>query len=209
MPSLHVVVGGIQFLVGCWTEGLRSPLQDGQRLPSVPCLMAFSTRADCFLEATKGECLLASRKSQSFIKCDTSNHRCDIPSLLLYFLPWEQVSRSSSYSRKWVGGATQGAEDHCAPVCSVASVCPTLCDPRDCSPPSSSVCGFLQSKILEWVAMLSSRGSSQPRIEPASPETSAVAGRWILYPLSYLGNQRITGTILRSFLLLVRGQLPE
>ena len=29
----------------------------------------------------------------------------------------------------------------------------TLCDPRDCSPPGSSVHGILQSKILEWVAI--------------------------------------------------------
>ena len=41
--------------------------------------------------------------------------------------------------------------------------CPTLEDPMDCSPPGSSVHGILQARILEWVAMLSSRGSSWPR----------------------------------------------
>ena len=41
--------------------------------------------------------------------------------------------------------------------------CPALCDPMDCSPPGSSVHGLLQVRTLEWVAMLSSRGSSQPR----------------------------------------------
>ena len=41
--------------------------------------------------------------------------------------------------------------------------CPTLCDPTDCSPPGSSVHGILQARILEWVAMPSSRGSSRPR----------------------------------------------
>ena len=41
--------------------------------------------------------------------------------------------------------------------------CATLCDPVDCSPPGSSVHGILQAGILEWVAMPSSRGSSQPR----------------------------------------------
>ena len=40
---------------------------------------------------------------------------------------------------------------------------PTLGDPMDWSPPGFSVCGILQAKILEWVAMLSSRGSCQPR----------------------------------------------
>ena len=41
--------------------------------------------------------------------------------------------------------------------------CLTLCDLLDCSPPGSSVCGVLQARILEWVAMPSSRGSSWPR----------------------------------------------
>ena len=41
--------------------------------------------------------------------------------------------------------------------------CPTLCNPMDCSLPGPSVHGILQARILEWVAMPSSRGSSQPR----------------------------------------------
>ena len=39
--------------------------------------------------------------------------------------------------------------------------CLILCDPVDCSPPGSSVHGILQARKLEWVAMPSSRGSSQ------------------------------------------------
>jgi len=39
----------------------------------------------------------------------------------------------------------------------------TLYDPTDCSPPGSSVHGILQERILEWVAIPFSRGSSQPR----------------------------------------------
>ena len=38
-----------------------------------------------------------------------------------------------------------------------------LCDSTDCSPPGSSVCGIFQARVLEWVAMSYSRGSSQPR----------------------------------------------
>ena len=41
--------------------------------------------------------------------------------------------------------------------------CPTLCDPMDCSPPNSSVHWILQARIVEWVAVPSSRGSSPPR----------------------------------------------
>ena len=41
--------------------------------------------------------------------------------------------------------------------------CLTLCSPMDCSPQGSSVHGILQARILEWVAIPFSRGSSQPR----------------------------------------------
>ena len=41
--------------------------------------------------------------------------------------------------------------------------CPALCNPMGCGQSGSSVHGILQAKILEWVAMPSSRGSSQPR----------------------------------------------
>ena len=42
-------------------------------------------------------------------------------------------------------------------------LCPTLCDSMDCSPPGSSVHGILQARILEWVAISSSRGTSRYR----------------------------------------------
>ena len=41
--------------------------------------------------------------------------------------------------------------------------CPTLCNPVSCSPPGSSAHGISQARILEWVAMPSSRGSSRPK----------------------------------------------
>ena len=42
----------------------------------------------------------------------------------------------------------------------------TLCNPMDCSPPGPSVRGILQARILGWVAISSSRGSSWPRDGP-------------------------------------------
>ena len=42
-------------------------------------------------------------------------------------------------------------------------LCPILCGPMDCSPPGSFVHGILQARILERVALPSSRGSSRPR----------------------------------------------
>ena len=58
----------------------------------------------------------------------------------------------------------------------VAQSCLTLCNPMDCSPPGSSVYGILQARILEWVAMPSSRASSQPRDQPP---VSCIAGRFL------------------------------
>ena len=45
----------------------------------------------------------------------------------------------------------------------VTQSCPTLCKPMDCSPPGSSVHGIFQARVLEWVAISFSRGSSRPR----------------------------------------------
>ena len=58
--------------------------------------------------------------------------------------------------------ATSHTRIACPPVL-CASSRPTSCDSMNCSPPGSSVHGILQARILEWVAMPSSRGSSQPR----------------------------------------------
>ena len=56
----------------------------------------------------------------------------------------------------------------------VAQLCPTLCHPVDYSSPGSSVHGILQARILEWVAISFSRGSSQPRDQT---RVSCIAGR--------------------------------
>ena len=58
--------------------------------------------------------------------------------------------------------------------------CLTLWDPIDCSLLGSSVHGILQARILEGVAMPSSRGSSQPR-DGTSISSASCIGRWILY----------------------------
>ena len=51
----------------------------------------------------------------------------------------------------------------CVHACSVTQSCSNLCHPVDCSPPDSSVQGIFQARILEWVALSSSRGSSPSR----------------------------------------------
>ena len=56
--------------------------------------------------------------------------------------------------------------------------CPALCHPVDHSPPGFSVHGILQARILDWVAISSSRGSSWLRIEPTSLASPALAARF-------------------------------
>ena len=57
-------------------------------------------------------------------------------------------------------------------------LCPTLCNPMDCSPPDSSVYGILQARILEWVAMPSSRDIPDPGVEPTSLMPLTLGGRF-------------------------------
>ena len=56
--------------------------------------------------------------------------------------------------------------------------CLTLCHPMDYSPPGSSVHGVLQTRILEWVAIPFSRGSSRPR-DRTSVSCIFCMGRWV------------------------------
>ena len=83
-------------------------------------------------------------------------------------------------------------------VCvSVTLSCLTLCDPINCSPPGFSVHGILQARILEWIAMASSRGSSQPR---DWAWVSSIVGR-LFYHLSHRAHVGTT-----EYLLMVSGE---
>ena len=59
-------------------------------------------------------------------------------------------------------------------------LCPTLCNPMDCSLSGSSVHGILQARTLEWVAILSFRGSSWPMDRACISHVSCI-GRQVLY----------------------------
>ena len=69
--------------------------------------------------------------------------------------------------------------DMCYACAQSLQSCLTLCDPMDCSLPGSSVHEILQKRILEWVAMPSSRESCQLRDRTRNSSMSCVAGRWI------------------------------
>ena len=62
----------------------------------------------------------------------------------------------------------------------LAQSCLTLGAPTDYSPPGPTAYEILQARILERVAISYSRGSSPPRIEPTSPASPALAGRFFI-----------------------------
>ena len=64
----------------------------------------------------------------------------------------------------------------CISVCLCVQLCLTLCDPMDCSLPGSSVHGISQARILEWVAISSSRESSWPKHRTHISCVSSIAG---------------------------------
>ena len=61
-----------------------------------------------------------------------------------------------------------------------AKSCPTLCDPMNCRLPGSSIHGILQARILEWLAISFSKGTSPPRDQTSVSYVSCI-GRRILY----------------------------
>ena len=82
-------------------------------------------------------------------------------------------------------------------VGSVTQLCPTLCDPMDCSPLCFFVHGILQARILAWIAMRFSRASSWPRDQTWVSNVSC-SGRWVLYHSCYLGSLQVSIAPLRS-----------
>ena len=85
----------------------------------------------------------------------------------------------------------------CMRVLSLQS-CPTLRAPWTVAPPGSSVHGILQARLLEWVAMLSSRGSSRPRGSSWPRDRTCVSCRsciagWFFIVCQFLCNLASSG----------------
>ena len=77
--------------------------------------------------------------------------------------------------------------------------CPSLCNHIDCSPPSSSVNGILQARILEWVAMPFFRGSSRPRDGRNYVSFVSCIGRQVSYHQHHLGSPDLEYNISIAF----------
>ena len=61
-------------------------------------------------------------------------------------------------------------------ACSIIQSCPTVCDPMNSNPPSSSVHGIFEAKLLEWITISTLRYPSDPGTQPASLVCPALAG---------------------------------
>ena len=79
---------------------------------------------------------------------------------------------------------------HFAHACSVTQFRLTHWDSMDCNPPGSPAHGFMQERILEWVAISSSRGSSPPRDQTVI-SCSSCTGRWGFFTTEPLGKPGI------------------
>ena len=102
--------------------------------------------------------------------------------------PWEIRSFPGTVSTAMVVAELRSGHPHCGPRWGLAGAwanrtcvhakslqwCPNLCDPMDYSLPGSSVHGILQARILEWVAIPSSRASFWP-----TDQTCVFCGSWI------------------------------
>ena len=98
---------------------------------------------------------------------------------------WQQIlAPDCTCFEEWCFRKTDGSNPSlngvCVCACSAAQSYLTFCNPMDYSSPFSSVHGISQARILEWVAIPSSRGSSQPWDWTQVSCVSCI-GRWILY----------------------------
>ena len=84
-------------------------------------------------------------------------------------------------------------------VCKSLQSCVTLCDPVDCSPSGFSVHGILQARILQWVAMTSSRGSSWPRDWTCVSCDSSIAGGFFTTATGSLSRGPANANLMKSW----------
>ena len=115
------------------------------------------SRGGCGLSVTRGQSSRRSHKLNNSRSQSLDNH------------PESRQEMHPAIAR--VGGLGESESES---EVEVVQLCPTLCNPVGCSLPGSSIHGILQARILEWVSISFSRGSSQPRDRTC---VSCIAGR--------------------------------
>ena len=123
-----------------------------------------------FPETLLSGCRLLQGTNDSVCKARRLVHKaCPHPPMIGIRMKTETVARKWCWLQieQWYGD--KGTFMY---ICMLIQLCPTVCDTRDCSSPGSSVHGILLARILECVAISSSRDLFNPGIEPASPALS-------------------------------------
>ena len=110
---------------------------------------------------------------------------CGFPKMAVISIPFMAVWFTHTVIAEETTGFLQ--QNSICQFCVCAQSCPTVSDPLDCSPPGFSVHGIFQARIIEWVAISYSRGSSRPR-NRSHVSCVSCTGRWILLPPHYLGS---------------------
>ena len=151
----------------------------------------------CPLFSSPGKTGLLGMSKMQFSKAHTLAWRlnvCVLSSVRLYETPWTVASQaplSLGFSRQehW-SGLPFPSPMHAYMHAKSLQLCPTLCDPMDSSPPGSSDHRILQARILEWIAISFSRGSSWPR---DCTHISCIAGR--CFRSESLGKPNLEGSL--------------
>ena len=99
---------------------------------------------------------------------------CSILINLFWRIIPPQSCISFSYTTTWISHNWEYIYQVYAWVSEVAQLCPTFCNPVNCSPPASSILGILQARILECVVISFSRGTSRCSDQT---QVSHIAGR--------------------------------
>ena len=130
-------------------------------------LVAVTNKVQNFSSCSIKKCVISWVHSK--VKETTTSKPLPTTELKVFVSMWNEDSNSTK-EKKYLWQRQEG-ERFLSYICFLiqfiqcvhAQSCPTLCNPIDCSLPDSSVHGILQPRILEWVAISSSKGSSQPR----------------------------------------------
>ena len=109
--------------------------------------------------ATPPRCFLKRYPSPPCMKLRITGHAAWCQEAIIRFM--NETEKQWSHSEGGDGDLVSVPPECCCWL--VAQSCLTLCDPVNCSLPGSSVHGISQARIMEWVAISFSRGSSGPR----------------------------------------------
>ena len=83
-------------------------------------------------------------------------------------------------------------------VCSVAQLCPTLCDPHGLAHQVPLSMGFFQARILEWVVISSFRGSSQTRDQTYIFLVFCIAGQFFTHVPSFIPRASLIAQLVKN-----------